>query len=209
MYLAAIAKISWRRHSHCSLVVTFVPSKKVKGSGSLSFLVRALASGSLGKVHLTSEPLALPSVLAVLPPVLPALLLELAVLPPVLADFPPALPDLPPVFPDLPPVLPDLPPVLPDLPPVAVVSLDLPPVAVVSPVFPDLPPVLAGVSPVSPDFPPVLGLAPEVLFAAEPPAAGELLLLLTPLPPVVTSVGLAPPVVPLAPGSMVLVQAAR
>src|SRR5512145_745395 len=79
MYLAAIARISWRRHSHCSLVVTFVPSKNVNGSGSFLFTGRLLASGKLGRVHLTLEPL--PALLVLAPPVAPP---ELAVVPPEL-----------------------------------------------------------------------------------------------------------------------------
>src|SRR5512145_1055265 len=188
MYLAAIAKISWRRHSHCSLVVTFVPSKKVNGSGSLSFFVRALASGSFGKLHLTSAP----------PP----------------PDAPPALGELPPelgvlVVSEVGPLPPELGALVPEVGP-------LPPelgvlVSEVGPLPPELGALLSEVA----LLPPELGaLLSEV--AALPPELGALLSEseVADLPPELLLVALAPPVagelppVPAA-GVVTSVQAAR
>src|SRR5512138_1815797 len=112
MYLAAIARISWRRHSHCALVVTFVPSKNVNGSGSFLFTGKALASGRLGSVHLALGPL--PALLVLAPPVAPPFVAppELAVEPPELVVLPPEPVAVPPELVVLPPepvvVLPEL-----------------------------------------------------------------------------------------------------
>ena len=87
MYFAAIARISWRRHSHCSFVVTFVPSKNVNGSGSFLFTGRLLASGKFGRVHFPVE--VEPPALPVAPPELPVAPPEFPVAPPELAALPP------------------------------------------------------------------------------------------------------------------------
>lgn len=42
-------KISWRRQSHCALVVTLVPPKNVKGSGRKLLLVKVGFEGSVGQ----------------------------------------------------------------------------------------------------------------------------------------------------------------
>src|SRR5512145_1181043 len=161
MYLAAIAKISWRRHSHCSLVVTFVPSKKVNGSGSLSFFVRALASGSFGKLHLTSAPPPpdAPPALGELPPELGVLVVsEVAVLPPELGVLVSEVGPLPPELGALVPEVGPLPPELGVL------------VSEVGPLPPELGALLSEVA----LLPPELGaLLSEV--AALPPELGALL----------------------------------
>jgi hypothetical protein len=181
MYLAAMARISWRRHSHCSLVVTFVPSKNVNGSGSFLFTGRLLASGKLGRVHLTLEPP--PALLVLAPPVAPPVLVVappvLVVAPPVLAVAPPVLADLPPELDVVPPVLADLPPELAVVPPeLAVVPPEL---AAVPPELAAVPPELAAVPPELDAVPPELDVVPP--FASVPPMAGEL-----PPPPVTVPV---------------------
>src|SRR5512145_947375 len=172
MYLAAIAKISWRRHSHCSLVVTFVPSKKVNGSGSLSFFVRALASGSFGKLHLTSAPPPpdAPPALGELPPELGVLVVsEVAVLPPELGVL---VSEVGPLPPELGALVPEVGP----LPPELVVL-----VSEVALLPPELGVLLSEVAAVPPELGALLSesevadLPPELLLVAlAPPVAGEL-----------------------------------
>src|SRR6478752_5140598 len=92
MYLAAIAKISWRRHSHWSFLVTFVPSKKVNGSGSFLFTGKLFPSGNVGSLHAPVEPPPAAPVLPAVPVDAPAVPVAApaapTVAPPVLGPAP-------------------------------------------------------------------------------------------------------------------------
>src|SRR6478735_9201785 len=118
MYLAAIAKISWRRHSHWSFLVTFVPSKKVNGSGSFLFTGKLFPSGNVGSLHAPVEPPPAAPVLPAVPVAAPAAPVVAPAVP-VIAPPAPAVEGAPAVPGELPAAPTVAPPVLGPAPAVA------------------------------------------------------------------------------------------